>query len=324
VAVEVGGVAEPVVDAHVHCAASCLSTLLRVMDVAGVQGAVVLPGAGTTGAVLEEAQRVEPRRLRVLVAPDLTLAGTAAWVGELSAVDRLLGHAAGMKLYKSASFGFSSRAGGRLSLLSPELEPLWALAAAHGKPVVVHCGDPADFWRRRPRLRAKQVRVHPEYRYAGMPGIPSRRWMISSRDELFRRHPDVLFVGAHLGGFPATPAELARFLDLGPADTSAALEEVVTFERAAVERLLRQHERDILWGSDLMLWDAVPGRERTQVLVAAKFMVDSLRLATAAGEVPMPADQFPWRARGLGLSGPLRESVLWRNARRVYWDQRAE
>ena len=102
-------------------------------------------------------------------------------------------------------------------------------------------------------------------------------------------------------------------------DTSAALEEVLTFDRRRVEPLVRRHEHDILWGSDLVLHEAVPGCESAVVKLSAKFLVDTLRLATAAEAVHAPSTECPWRAPGLGLSGRLRESVLGRNATRLYW-----
>jgi len=271
--------------------------------------------------VLDEVQGLAPDRLRVLVSPVLELAG-GAWEAELAEIDRLLPYAAGVKLYKDANFGVRNRCGARVSLLSPELEPLWAIAAAHGRPVLVHCADPLDFWRRTPRLRARQLEVYPENRYRGSHTVPSRRSMIRARDELLRRQPAVRFVGAHLGGFPATPSELARFLALGPADTSAALEEVLTFDRPEVDGVLRRHERDLMWGSDLILGAQPPGSERAAVMMSAKFLADSLRLATAAGPVHAPASRdCPWTAPGLNLSGSLREAVLGGNALRMYWQR---
>ncbi len=307
------------IDAHTHCRAGCVGLLMRTLDVAEIDGAVVLASPGEGEQVLEEALRLDAHRLRVLVSPDLSLAGTASWESELRALDHLLECAAGIKLFKDASFGLRNRDGALISLLSSELEPLWAIAAARCKPVLLHCGDPADFWRGTPRLRARQLETIPERRYRGRREVPSRRSMIASRDGLLRRQPSVRFVGAHLGGFPATPAELARFLQLGPVDTSAALEEVITFDRRRVEPLVRRHERDILWGSDFVLAQPMPGCDRAVVKLGAKFIVDSLRLATVAEPVHAPSTECPWRAPGLGLSGPLRESVLGRNAARVYW-----
>jgi predicted TIM-barrel fold metal-dependent hydrolase len=313
-----------VIDAHLHCSASSVHILVRALDIAEIDGAVVLAFPGESRRLLEEAHRVAPRRLRVLVSPILQLAGTgSAWESELAEIDRLLGHAAGIKLYKDANFGLRNRDGKPISLLSPELEPLWAIAAAHDKPLLMHCADPSDFWRRSPRLRARQLEIYPEWSYRRSRAVPSRRWMTRSRDELFRREPSVRFVSAHLGGFPATPGELGRFMGLGLADTSAALEEVLTFDRYAVDRLLRRHEHDIMWGSDLILGAQPKGEERSALMVSAKFLADSLKLATAEEPVHAPASAMcPWTAPGLGLRGSLRESILSANAIRIYWNAR--
>lgn len=314
------GARPPIVDAHVHCLAGCVDLLLRVMDLAEIDRAVVLAWPGNTEALMEKTS-CAPHRLRVLVAPDLTLAGTAAWDGELALTDRLLRHAGGIKLYKHANFGLRNVDGAPISLLSPELEPLWAIAARHGCPVLVHCADPIDFWRRTPRLRARQVELHPESRYRGSRGIRSRRRLIAERDEVVRRHPEVRFVGAHLSGFPATVSELTRFLRLGPADTSAALEEVLTLDRPAVDQLVRRHRHDLLWGSDLFLTRAVDGRDDVLVKMTAKHVIDSLRLATAAEPVIPPSPSCRWVAPGLGLTGGLADAILGGNALRLYWSE---
>jgi uncharacterized protein len=309
-----------VIDAHLHCRPGSVGILLRALDLAEIDGAVLLGHAGLGAELLDEVSREAPRRMRVLVTPNLTLAGTgAAWAAELRTLERLLDQAAGLKLYKDANFGVRNQDGARISLLAPELEPLWAIAAARDVPVLVHAADPMDFWRRSPRLRGRALEAHPEARHRGR-RVPSRRRLIGDRDELLRRQPSVRFVGAHFGGFPATPAELARFLALGPADTSAALEEVLTFDRPAVDRLLHSHQDDVMWGSDLIIGRQPPGNERTAIMLSAKFLADSLRLTTAEGPVHSPSPvECPWRAPGLALRGTLRESVLGRNAIRMYW-----
>ncbi|HXM57097.1 MAG TPA: amidohydrolase family protein [Candidatus Dormibacteraeota bacterium] len=314
------GARSPVVDAHLHCRPGSVRILLRALDLAEIDGGVLLGHPSLGAELLDEVARDAPRRLRVLVTPDLSLAGTgAAWDAELRTIERLLDQAAGIKLYKDANFGVRNRQGARVSLLSAELEPLWAIAAARGVPVLVHAADPLDFWRRSPRLRGRALEVHPEARCRGR-SVPSRRRLLRDRDELLRRWPDVRFVGAHFGGFPATRAELARFLALGPCDTSAALEEVLTFDRPAVDALLRTHRHDVMWGSDLILGEQPPGHERTAIVLSAKFLADALRLATAAEAVHSPSPvECPWRAPGLALPGPLRDEVLGGNAVRVYW-----
>jgi predicted TIM-barrel fold metal-dependent hydrolase len=308
-----------ITDAHVHCLSGALNVLVRALDLAGIDRAVVLAWPGEGEAVAEEAERDGAGRLRVAFAPDLRLAGTARWDAELGRIERLTPSLAGLKIYKDLGFGITNLEGKRISLLSPELEPLWAIADGTGLPVILHCGDPADFWRRRPRLRAQQLMRHPEWQYARQPDVKPRSLMYRERAELVRRHPRVRFVGAHFGGFPDTPEALDDYLRLGPVDTSAALEEVLTFDRRAIGEVIAKHHGRIMWGSDVPVGPP-PGRDTAAIKISAKFLADSLSMITQAGTVPAPTPlECPWTVAGLGLTGSARAEILHQTAARIFW-----
>src|SRR6266487_51989 len=308
-----------IIDAHVHCAPGALSVLLRALDLARIDRAVVLAWPGVGEALVDEAERDGAGRLRVAFAPDLQLAGTQRWNAELDRIERLATSLAALKVYKQLSFGIANLDGRPIGLLSPELEPLWALAGRAGLPVILHCGDPADFWRARPGLRAQQLVRYPEWHYANQQGVKARALMYRERAELVCRHPQVCFVGAHLGGFPDGPGALEEYLRLGPVDTSAALEEVLTFDHREVRETIERHHDQIMWGSDLPVGPP-PGRDALAVKIAAKFLIDSLNLATESVTLPAPTPvTCPWTVPGLGLTGSARAAVLHQTAARIFW-----
>jgi predicted TIM-barrel fold metal-dependent hydrolase len=311
-----------VLDAHVHCRADSVATLLRVMDAAEVERAVILSWPGEAERLLDAAMEQGGDRLRVALAPDLELVGSDGWEIEIKRFERLIAHAAGLKFYKDAGLGAPNRLGRRLDFLMPELQPFWSLALRHGKPVVLHCGDPADFWGEGTGLRARQLADHPEWRHSQRPDVQGRRWIMNRRAELMRAWPGVTFVGAHLGGFPATTGEMEECLAYGPVDTSVALEEVLTLDRSPVEALILAHSRSICWGSDVMVGPARDRREIGLIKMCAKFVRDSLRLLTSRERVPAPSPiDCPWTAAGLGLGGAAAERVLWDNAVGLYWGE---
>jgi hypothetical protein len=309
-----------IIDAHLHCDPTALRILMRALDLAGIDRAVVLSRPGLGEPFVEAVAREGHGRLRVALAPDVRLAGTPRWDIELVRLERLTADLAAIKLYKQLGFGIVNADGRRISLLSPELESLWELVEGTGLPVILHCGDPADFWRERPRLRARQLELHPEWWYATQPDVKPRALMYRERAELVHRYPGVCFVGAHLGGFPEGPEPLEEYLQLGPVDTSAALEEALTFDRRIVLQIVDRYPDRIMWGSDLILSALRPGTDTAAVKIAAKYLVDSLRLVTEAVTLPTPSPlECPWTVRGLGLSGSSRAWVLQRTASRILW-----
>ncbi len=187
---------------------------------------------------------------------------------------------------------------------------------------MIHCADPADFWRPCPLLRARQLELNPQYCYHDRRGVPARDWMLSCRADLVRRWPNVRFVGAHLGGFPADLREFIDFLSLHSVDTSAALEELLAVDRVGAHRVFQMHARSIIWGSDLMVGPARSGCEAILVKVAAKYLRDSLCLITV-GEVihtPNPVE-CPWLVQGLALAGDTARHILYSNAAALFWEE---
>jgi len=311
-----------IIDTHLHCDIGSIDSLLEAMNIAGVDRGVILAWPGETEKLLEEVENKGRRRLRITMSPDIRKIGTSEWDKELECCQRLIKFSVAFKFYKEISFGFNYPNGRKLDLLSSDLEPLWDIAQDSRKPIIVHCGDPADFWNEGPNLRKKQLKLHPEWHYYKTPQIRNRAQILLLREKLIKRRPNVIFIGAHLGGFPVNPIEFSDFLKFGPVDTSAALEEVLTQNRSDIQRIFMKYYKKIMWGSDLIHSHAKPKQEGISAKISAKFLCDSLRMLVSQDLMtpPNPVECF-WPIKGLGLSQEMAEHILWKNATKFLWKE---
>ena len=150
-------------------------------------------------------------------------------------------------------FGQSTRKadGSRLRIDDPELDPIWEAAGRLGLPVFIHTADPAEFY--------KPMDNHNE-RWLEMALFPGRRMgegsvpfdsLMAERDNLFRRHPKVTFVAAHMGWQASDLGKLSKLLDMPNVYTEvgAVLYDIGRQPRAAHDFFIKYQDK-ILFGKD--------------------------------------------------------------------------
>jgi predicted TIM-barrel fold metal-dependent hydrolase len=155
----------------------------------------------------------------------------------------------------SKSFGLSIRKadGSRLRIDDPDLDRIWEACARLEIPVFIHTADPPEFFEpvdytneRWLELSLFQNRQYPPDEY------PAFEQLMTERDNLFRRHPDVKFVAAHMGWHTNDLGRLARMLDEMPnlyVEVGAILYDLGRQPRAAHDFFVRYQDR-ILFGKD--------------------------------------------------------------------------
>jgi predicted TIM-barrel fold metal-dependent hydrolase len=155
----------------------------------------------------------------------------------------------------SKSFGLSirKRDGSRLRIDDAELDPIWDACARLHLPVFIHTADPQEFF--------EPIDNHNE-RWLELSLFPGRRYppdrfprfqeLMTERDNLFKRHPNVQFVAAHMGWYANDLAKLGQLLDAMPnvsTEVGAVLYDIGRQPRAAHDFFVRYQDR-ILFGKD--------------------------------------------------------------------------
>ena len=85
---------------------------------------------------------------------------------------------------------------------------------------MAHIGEPKNCWLPLEQMSVNNDRnyfkAHPEYHMFLHPENPSYDEIINARDRFIEKHPDMRFVGAHLGSLEWDVDELAKRLDRFP------------------------------------------------------------------------------------------------------------
>jgi len=164
----------------------------------------------------------------------------------------------------SKAFGLYYRKvdGTRLHLDDPELDPVWETAARLKIPVFIHVGDPQEFFAPLDyeNERWLEQALYPNRRYQDRSRFPSFEELMGERDRLLAKHPNTIWVLAHLGWHANDLARLGRMFDRMPnlyAEVGAILYDLGRQPRAARAFFIKYQDR-LLFGKDAFQPDEYP------------------------------------------------------------------
>ena len=318
----------PAIDFHVHAGGlntkAAYDNLLELMDAIGM-GAIVNLNGGT-GASLDAVLKAgEPYRDRV--ANFITFSANGinepGWSQKFAAeMERAFkAGALGMKVSKALGLNAQNPDGTFIQADDPRLDPIWAMAAKHDRPVMIHTSDSigrfypispkneryeAGLWRRPGDTSGNLYTTGPKHEV-----------IERARENMHRRHPKTRFVNAHLAMLYYDPEKLAAFLDAHPnadVEISATVQDLGRAPRLWREFIVKYQDR-VLMGSD-----GSPSRRPDD------FWIPHWRyLETYDEYFPHPAQILTeggspghgrWHISGIGLPDTVLRKVYYQNALR--------
>jgi predicted TIM-barrel fold metal-dependent hydrolase len=128
--------------------------------------------------------------------------------------------AVAVKIWKNIGMDLRNKNGEFVMVDDPQLDIIYDYLAKQGITLIGHNGEPRDCW-----LPLEQMTVggnrnyyslHPEYHMYLHPEFPSYQDQINARDNMLAKHPDMKFIGCHLGSLEWSLDELAKRLDRYP------------------------------------------------------------------------------------------------------------
>jgi predicted TIM-barrel fold metal-dependent hydrolase len=128
--------------------------------------------------------------------------------------------ALGIKVWKNIGMVYRDTADHFIMIDDPMFDPIIKFVEKRDKMVLGHLGEPKNCWLPLDQMTVNNDRTyfkeHPEYHMFRHPEYPSYEDQINARDRFLEKHPDLRFVGAHLGSLEWNVDELARRLDKFP------------------------------------------------------------------------------------------------------------
>ena len=306
----------PVVDVHSHhwpgFTAARWGAIVDEMDALNLQVLVNLSGG--SGRTLERGMATiagspHPDRMVFFASLDFR-GGVRPGFGARAAAQLerdVAAGAVGLKFFKNFGIDVRDGEGRRVAVDDPELDPVFETAGRLGIPVLMHVGEPQEFYEPVDRFNERwlELTLLPDRRLpAGR--HPSFETMMAERDRLFARHPGTTFIAAHMGWHANDLGRLGALLDRLPnvvAETGAILYELGRQPRTARAFFIAHQDR-VLFGKDRFAPDEFPYYWRT------------FETADEYFEYYRRYHAF-WRLYGMDLPDDVLRKVYYGNALRV-------
>ena len=159
----------------------------------------------------------------------------------------------GLKVYKSLGLTDIDSEGNRIPINDPRLAPIWDTCGKNKIPVLIHSGEPSSFWHPKNKFNERwlELRQKPN-RFRDPDTNPSFEEVLAEQHEVFKKHPNTIFINAHLGWMGNDLDRLENHLDTFPnvmTEIGAVLAELGRQPKRARSFFIKYQDR-ILFGKD--------------------------------------------------------------------------
>jgi len=169
--------------------------------------------------------------------------------------------ALGIKVWKNIGMVEKDKYGKFIMIDDPRFDSVIQYIIDQHKTLLGHIGEPLDCWLPLEKMTVNNDRQYfknmPMYYMYLHPDYPGYQQLIDARDHLLARHPDLRFVGAHLGSLEYDVDSLSKRLDRFPnmavdvAERVCHLEYQSKINREKIRNFMIKYQDRILYGSDL-------------------------------------------------------------------------
>ncbi len=228
--------------------------------------------------------------------------------------------ALGIKIWKNIGMVYKDSSDNFIMIDNPRFDPIINYIVSQNKTVMGHLGEPKNCW-----LPVDQMTVNndknyfknnPEYHMFLHPEYPSYQDQITARDNFLTRHPDMRFVGAHLGSLEYDVDSLAKRLDKFPnmaVDMAARISHLQyqsKSNRDKVRNFIINYQDRLIYGTDSGISsDSKP--EQASIELNQHWLSDWKYFVT---DESMEVDEVDGKFTGLNLPKNVIDNIYYNNA----------
>ena len=213
----------------------------------------------------------------------------------------------GLKIYKNLGLTLKDNKGNRVPTDDNRLDPIWQKCGELGIPVLIHTGEPFQFWQPKDKNNERWLELKQKpNRYRDPKKYPPWEQVMEEQHNVFRKHPKTIFINAHLGWLGNDLAKLGKLMDELPnmhTEIGAVLAELGRQPRFAHKWFIKYQDR-IMFGKDS--WKPEEYYVYFRVLETADEYFDYYRKRHAF-----------WKMYGLDLPGEVLKKIYYKNALRI-------
>lgn len=228
--------------------------------------------------------------------------------------------ALGIKLWKNIGMVYKDSADQFIMVDHPRFDPIIDFIVDQDKTVMAHLGEPKNCWLPIDSMTVNGDRSyfknHPEYHMYRHPENPSYEAEIAARDRFVERHPELRFVGAHLGSLEWSVDELAKRLDKFPnmaVDMAARISHLQyqsQKDRDKVRTFMMQYKDRLIYATDTGM-SATADPAATKEGLHNTWLADWKYFVT---DENMTSSQINGEFQGLKLPKGVIDQIFYKNA----------
>lgn len=163
-----------------------------------------------------------PDRIQYATTFNLKDWGTAKWLPQTIAyLQESFQHGAiAVKIWKNIGMELKDTNGKWVMIDDPRFDSVLNFIEKNNITLLGHLGEPRNAWLALDQMTISgdksYFKEHPQYHQFLHPENPSYEDQVNARDNMLKKHPNLRFVGAHLGSLEWNTDELAKRLDQFP------------------------------------------------------------------------------------------------------------
>ncbi|MCM4168091.1 hypothetical protein KCTC52924_03644 [Arenibacter antarcticus] len=229
-----------------------------------------------------------------------------------------------VKIYKVIGMDLKDKNGEWVMIDDPKFHPILDFIQSNNITVIGHLGEPKNCWLPLDEMTVNgdrnYFRKNPEYHMFLHPEAPSYEDQIRARDNMLRKHPNLKFVGAHLGSLEWSVDELSKRLDEFPnmaVDMAARISQLqyqTMTNRQKVRDFMIKYQDRLIYGTDLSVEPSSdPGALKKQMHATWR---NDWGFFVSDGDLTVP--DFEGTFKGLKLPKQVIEKIYFSNANKWF------
>lgn len=261
----------PFIDVHSHhwdMPIKDLSGIVKEMDSLNMQYMINLSGSGfgtfsgnqslmdlNLSKSLKNVKENYPNRFGVFVNLDLNKIDDKDFAVSSVKILRnaVKDGAIGLKIYKNLGLNLKDSKGIRVKVDDKRLSPIWETCADLNIPVLIHSGEPSPFFDPIDKYNERWLHARQKPRsFRPQDKFPSFNTVMNEQYNMFKNHPNTIFINAHMGWMANNLDKLERHLDSLPnvyTEFGAVIGELGRQPRRARQFFIDYQDR-IMFGKD--------------------------------------------------------------------------
>jgi predicted TIM-barrel fold metal-dependent hydrolase len=231
--------------------------------------------------------------------------------------------ALGIKLWKNIGMVYKDSAGSFIMVDDPRFDPLIEFVKDQDKTIMAHLGEPRNCWLPLDSMTVNgdrnYYRNNPQYHMYHHPENPSYEELIAACDRFVQKHPDMRFVGAHLGSLEWSVDEMAKRFEKYPnmaVDIAARISHLQyqsRKDRKKVRDFLIRYKDRLTYATDAAM-SAEDDPEQARKSLHSRWIADWKYFVT---DETMTSAQVNGDFQGLQLPRDVVDHIFYKNA--VRW-----